>query len=591
MRLRADQQLFVTYLGLILALALAVTVGAESVLRRSLVDAVAEDLERELALARLLYTTQTDVSADSSAQLISGLTGRRVTLVSANGRLLAEVGPGATAAPRLDDYRIRPEIQAAAEGAPSRALRFDQDGREILFVAAPASGGDILRLASRLDDVDGSITAIHQIVFGAAALAVILAALFSFGFTVSIVNPMRRVGEAARALADGDLSRRVRFRRDDELGELGQALNRLADELQSRLGQLEGERAEMQALIDAMSEGVLALSPTGALRRANPAARRMFSLDPEAVGMPPEMISRRTDFLAVVNTALAGETIPPRELTGGGTWLLATAHPLPDGGAVLVFLDVSELRRLEGVRRDFVANASHELKTPLTAIRGYSETLDDPDLPVELVRRFSGIVKANADRLQRIVDDLLDLSRIEAGGWRVQPSSISIEELASEVWQAVVPRDKNIELRFELEPGHERVWADGSALRQVFLNLLSNACRYTPSGGTITVGADAGFPDAAALPTADGEDAAARDWTVVSVTDTGSGIPASHINRIFERFYRVDPARSREEGGTGLGLSIVKHLIESHGGWIEAESQVGEGTRIRFLLPTAPSDG
>jgi two-component system, OmpR family, phosphate regulon sensor histidine kinase PhoR len=282
--------------------------------------------------------------------------------------------------------------------------------------------------------------------------------------------------------------------------------------------------------------------------------------------------------------------VPPRELATGAVSLLATAHPLPDGGAVLVFLDISELRRLEGVRRDFVANASHELKTPLTAIRGYSETLLDETLPPELARRFAEIVKANADRLQSIVDDLLDLSRLEGGGWRVDPLLVALEPLARDVWAAQSATSADLALRFELSPGYEEVWADPGALRQILSNLFSNAVRYPPPGGTVTVRSRGAAPGTRRSRQPGGSDDALGRWTVVEVADTGSGIAAIHLSRIFERFYRADPARSREEGGTGLGLSIVKHLVESHGGWVEAESQVAGGTTIRFMLPIPPKE-
>jgi signal transduction histidine kinase len=229
------------------------------------------------------------------------------------------------------------------------------------------------------------------------------------------------------------------------------------------------------------------------------------------------------------------------------------------------------------VRRDFVANASHELKTPLTAIRGYSETLLDPELPVELRRQFTLTVQANAKRLQHIVDDLLDLSRIESGGWRAEPEPVAVDQVARAAWAnfAAAAEEKGVGWEIEGEELPQQVLADPGALQQIFSNLFSNALRFTPQGGRITVAA--------------GPVPGRPDWTRVAVRDTGSGIPAVHLGRIFERFYRVDPARSREEGGTGLGLAIVRHLVEAHGGSVEAESSLGQGTTIRFVLPTRPT--
>jgi two-component system, OmpR family, phosphate regulon sensor histidine kinase PhoR len=245
------------------------------------------------------------------------------------------------------------------------------------------------------------------------------------------------------------------------------------------------------------------------------------------------------------------------------------------------------LRRLEDVRRDFVANASHELKTPLTAIRGFAETLLDPHLPPELRAQFTQTVKANADRLQRIVDDLLDLSRIETGGWRVEPEIVSLQEIAGEAWGTLEGAAEAREARIEVHvpPECEFVYADPSALRQIFINLFGNSLRYIAEGGEVEL-------SARSVPSADaarGETGDPRAWVEVAVRDNGAGIPSAHLPRIFERFYRADAARSREEGGTGLGLAIVKHLVEGHGGGIQAESEFGRGTTIRFTLPV-PED-
>lgn len=585
MRFRADQQLFLSYLVLIAVLTLTLSFGADSLLRRHLLETIEDDLRRELVLGRALYDNVPHLSPDSVADLAGRLSGRRVTIVTPEGRVVGESGEPADIAQAPEDYRTRPEIRTALERGEGRAIRWSTTmSTEHLYLAVLSERGEVIRIGVPLSEISRALAGVQRGILGVGAFSVLLAGLFSFGFSVFITRPLRQLGDVARALAAGDLSRRTRIRRGDELGDLGHTLNALADELQRRLGQLEGERAEMQALIDSMSEGVLAVAPNGALRRTNPAARRIFALGARPEGITPEMVSRRPEFLRLIEGALEGEAVPPRELTGDGVSLLATAHPLPDGGAVLVFLDISELRRLEGVRRDFVANASHELKTPLTVIRGYSETLLDPGLPPELARRFAEIVKENADRLQHIVDDLLDLSRIEAGGWRVEPVQVDVRSIATEAWRAQTDPEKGeaVALRFEIAQGREGVHVDPGALRQVFTNLFSNALRYTPVDGSVTVGVRrAELAEMRRVTRPD----AGTSWSVVEVRDTGSGMASAHLQRIFERFYRADPARSREEGGTGLGLAIVRHLVEAHGGWIEADSLVGVGTTIRFALP------
>jgi signal transduction histidine kinase len=246
---------------------------------------------------------------------------------------------------------------------------------------------------------------------------------------------------------------------------------------------------------------------------------------------------------------------------------LISARPLNEGGTLLVLSDVTDVRRLETVRRDFVANVSHELKTPLTAIAGYAETLA-AEAGDEQARKFAGTIVENAQRMQRLVDDLLDLSRIESGSWAPEPKRLGVDAAAREAWAPFAARATERRVQFESSANSSSVDSDPEALRQILTNLFDNALRHTPAGGRIRV----------ATERADQE-------TVIRVSDTGSGIPADHLPRIFERFYRVDPGRSRQEGGTGLGLAIVKHLVEAHGGRVDAQSELGRGTTIVLYFP------
>jgi len=242
---------------------------------------------------------------------------------------------------------------------------------------------------------------------------------------------------------------------------------------------------------------------------------------------------------------------------------------LPNGGGLLVIRDVTELRRLEAMRRDFVANVSHELKTPLTSIAGYAETLATEASPGTQIERFARPILSNARRMHRLVDDLLDLSRIESGRWQPHPELVDVRGLAGEAWAAFTDRAGERRIQFTAGAGDvHHITVDPDALRQVLTNLLDNALRHTPPGGRITVSLES-----------------APGGVTVSVADTGSGIAPEHLPRIFERFYRADPGRSREEGGTGLGLAIVKHLVEAHGGRVEAHSTLGRGTTIRMFFP------
>jgi two-component system phosphate regulon sensor histidine kinase PhoR len=578
MHLRADQKLFLTYLAVIAAVVAALTLGVGALLRRHMTEMQAADLRRELLLARSLYEDHGAAQPDSVADWLGRVADRRVTIIAPDGRVIGDSEVPDSALARLENHGRRPEVRTALAGRMGRAVRMSASvGSEELYMAVPASRGRVIRLAVPLHEVYRTVRRVQRGIFSVGVVALVLTGVLSLGFSIAVTRPLRQLAGVARAMAAGDLSRRARTRHRDEVGELADALDTLANELQRRLGQLEGERAEMQALIDAMAEAVIAVDARGHVRRANPAAQRIFSLGRDPRGLSPQEVTRRQPFLELVKRALDGAPVSPTELTQDGRHLLATAHPLPTGGAVMVFLDVSALRRLEDVRRDFVANASHELKTPLTAIRGFAETLLDPHLPDGLRAQFTQTVKANADRLQRIVDDLLDLSRIETGGWRVEPEIVSIPEMAGEAWASLqaAAQAKGAQLRIKVPHECEFVDADPSALRQIFSNLFGNSLRYIPEGGEVELSA---APVAA--PPSDG-----RAWVQIAVRDNGAGIPSTHLPRIFERFYRADAARSREEGGTGLGLAIVKHLVEGHGGTITAQSELGRGTTIRFTLP------
>jgi two-component system, OmpR family, phosphate regulon sensor histidine kinase PhoR len=571
-RLRTHHKLFLSYSLLVGAVVLILIIGVDAALREPLLDRARIDLLRELTLGRELYDAATDRDPDAMARRISALVGHRVTIVAPDGTVLGEsdVAPGTI--PHLENHRARPEVMAAVATGTGTAVRrsvsVDQD---LLYAAARTDRGDIIRFAVDLGQIDQAVARVRAQILRVGAVALLLAVAFSLAFSRAVTRRLRSMRQVAMEMTAGNLDARVRARRSDELGELGTSLDGLAEELQKRLAQLEGERAEIRTLIDSMAEGVLAIGPDGTVRRSNPAARRMFDLSADVEGSPIEAVDRRRPFLDLVRQALEGGAVAATELVRGDRQLLATAQPLPTGGAVMVLLDLTALRRLEDVRRDFVANASHELKTPLTVIRGYSETLLDDDLPAEIRARFTRTLHGNVARLQQILDDLLDLSRIESGGWTPAPADVELRTAATDAWRAFADEaaTRGVEFDCDIGPDAQRAAADPAAVGQIFANLFSNALRYTPAGGRVAV--------AAAL------DDGGR--VRVSVTDTGSGIPAEHIDRIFERFYRVDPARSREEGGTGLGLAIVRHLVERHGGRVTARSELGRGTEVSFTLP------
>jgi two-component system phosphate regulon sensor histidine kinase PhoR len=363
-----------------------------------------------------------------------------------------------------------------------------------------------------------------------------------------------------------------------ELHELRSAITSATDELHARADALDLLNRRLRAVVESLTEGVIQLSGEGRFLHANAAARQLLHLPVQLEGMSIAAVIRYSELRTALQRAADGSSLQPTEITLDDRQLLISPRRLqfPGGGdipgAVIGIVDLTQLRRLETVRRDFVANVSHELKTPLTSIRGYTETLLNDDLAREQQLQFLGVIKSNTDRLQRILEDLLDISRLQSGGWQPNLHVVDAAAITREVWGSIdaAPRKQ---LHFELVADQQtRVLADEGGLRQVLSNLLENAVRHTPQHGRITV-----------------KFAWSDGMTQISVTDTGSGIPREALPRIFERFFRVDAGRPRAAGGTGLGLSIVKHLVEQMKGSVTAQSEIGKGTTIRILLPTAPS--
>jgi two-component system phosphate regulon sensor histidine kinase PhoR len=405
-------------------------------------------------------------------------------------------------------------------------------------------------------------------IIGFFALAI--AAAIAFLFARAVTRPVIELRDVARALAAGDLTRRPALGAPGEVGDLAIAIHRLAEQLSGRLSALEEEESLLTALLDSLNEGVMAIDARQRVVRINAIGKRLLRVrDP--VPFTLDRLPRERVLREAVAAALSGTVTESIETFIDGRNLSLSARPLARGGAVLALLDLTPTRRLETIRRDFVANVSHELKTPLTSVGGFAETLLDDALPAPQRKQFAETILTNTRRMQRIVDDLLDLSRIESGGWVPNPQMVDVASVAADATTRAksVADEKNVALDVEINDNAREAYADPTALRQVLSNLAENAIRHTFSG-RVTVFTD---PE--------------ENGVWVGVKDTGIGIAAEHLPRIFERFYRADRARSRDEGGTGLGLAIVRHLVEAHGGSVKAESQPGRGTTVSAFFPSA----
>ncbi|UCC47852.1 MAG: HAMP domain-containing protein [Gemmatimonadota bacterium] len=404
----------------------------------------------------------------------------------------------------------------------------------------------------------------------ATLLTLMVVVASAAGVTWILLRPIRQAVHSAEHLTHGELPPRLPETVSGEVGDLYRALNRLAEAHKLRLKELGTEKIEIETLLQEMGEGVLDLSPDGTVVRANARLRSLIGASEAIEGRAIAAILRNpqlVDFLSPSQVPAEGHK---GEFEVFGHTVLVTARRLPAGGVVAVFSDLSELRRLDRVRTEFVANASHELKTPLTAIRGFAETLQDTSIPHSDRERFAGRIVEHTERMTAMIEDLLTLGRLEEPGLALQRQAVPVEPLAERILDGFAERAAAaaVSLAVDVEPPGLEVLANPEGLHQVLENLVDNAIRHA-GAETIRVRARGLSSGGAEL----------------SVRDDGQGIPAAHLERIFERFYRVDASRSRSTGGTGLGLSIVKHWVDAMGGRVWAESVLGQGTTVCVLLP------
>ncbi len=575
MRFRIHQPLFAAFVGVLgIFVAVLVLLVGQGV-RSHMIQAYETGLSDELSLGTWILERAGDVSPDSLAREVTARIGYRVTIIDTAGVVLGDSNVPRSQIGQMQNHRTRPEVVGALEGGVSFSERTSATvGRRLLYAATLTHLGHrsvVLRLAAPLTIVDSSVQQVRLTVAVIGLFVLLLSLLLAQVLSRAMARPLVALSDRARRLASGDFDEKVpTASRVKELHDLAVAFNRLGEELTEQLAELGHERDEMQTLIDCMGEGVIALTEDARLLRTNRAARDLLQLPAVPTYAPISTLVRHPELREVLEASVVKDS-QVHEVRLGGRNLFVTSRALDRGGSVTTFLDVSELRRLEQVRRDFVANASHELKTPLTSIRGFAETLLEGDPPEHLRQEFLGSIRKNTLRLQRLVDDLLDLSRLESGGWSARADEVSVAGVAREAWEEMEAVASVKEVTFSID-GDARALADRQGLVQTFRNLFENALRHTDEGGRIHV--EVGR-------TEDGR------RVRVEVVDDGEGIPSKVLPRIFERFFRADASRARDFGGTGLGLAIVRHLVGAMGGEVEAESELGKGTTIRFTLPCA----
>ena len=530
-------------------------------------------IQKTQLLAHRVETDRTHSLADIAAQE-GQAAGARVTIIGPTGNVLAdsEASPAT-----LENRASAPEFVAALAGrVGSDQRRSATIGTPFLYVAVPVSGGAV-RLAYPLSDVEAVSQQVRRRLELGSALAFLFALVVAAVASVWSARRLERIVDVAARIAEGDLQARILETSPDEIGRVAGAIDKTARRVEQSFAEVRSSQHQLETLLNSMQDAVIAVSADGLVQWANQPMNRMV---PQGTRLQQPVVEtiRDPDFLATVKDATVSREVKTARATSivPGRAFDVTAAPLPDGGAVAVLRDLTETERVEKTRRDFIANVSHELRTPLTSIQGYAETLLDttPENGVP-TREFLEIIRKNSSRMSRLTEDLLTLARVESGETRFDVEPVPPAELLHDAEESFreIARTHGIDLRIQDHPIPESlaaVLADREAIHQVFSNLIDNALKYGASGGRIVLGART-VPHAVEF----------------SVRDFGAGIASEHLPRLFERFYRVDKARSRESGGTGLGLAIAKHIMLAHGGSIRAESELAHGAIFLFTLPTA----
>ena len=592
---------FAPYLLSVAAVALTVAFYADRALEHQHLQTLADELLREARLASVALPW--DVSGPAMDQRCRELApdpAARLTVIELDGTVLCDSEAVAT---QMENHLGRPEVQDALQNGDGQSLRRSATtGQRYMYhayVQRVADKSRIIRFALPTTAVSEAQSRIRWILLLSLGLAAGVGLWPAVRLSQWLSRRIDAMVTFSQAVAADQEPPRLAPERRDDLGRLEANLSTMGRAVSERLRATREEEQKLRAVLAGMVEGVLVVTERGELVLLNERAREIFGLDPAhdyrsrpiiEICRDPELQQLIRDTVRMPATtarlareiSIAGES--PRVLAVNAAPVHGDAAPL---GYVLVFHEITELKKLEAVRRDFVANVSHELRTPLTAIRGYAETLLGGALEDgQHARRFLGVIERNAERLTRLIDDLLTLSDLELGRLGLQRVAVSARAAIEAACEVVGEKARRggVTLQLEEDGDLPAIDGDGDRVEQVLVNLIDNAVKYTPSGGRVTVTARR-----TANGTRDGTPSRPRpggaDYVEVAVADTGIGIPSQELPRLTERFYRVDKARSRELGGTGLGLAIVKHIMQVHGGWMRIESELGKGTTVRVAFP------
>ena len=582
-------QLYPSFLLIIAISAIGIAWYASQSLREFHLNQVTEDLKSRAHLIEKQISTnlanQDFKEIDNFCKQIAVTSSTRITVILHNGEVIADSDEIPS---RMKNHADRPEFQDALKQGSGNSIRFSETlGKKMMYLAIPIKkqNGEILaivRTSITLIAIDEALESIYKKLFWASIIVAVCAAVISLGISKKISRPLEQMTKVAKHFASGKLDYRLPVPNTTELAELAKALNKMAQQLNTKIDTITKERSQIQAILSSMIEGVLSVDSSGRIVSINKAAAELLGIDSaKSHGRSIEEVIRNPQLQQYIKSTLENKQATETEcfvLNDGGRFLQLYGSGLTDNqdnnnGAVLVLHDITRTRQLEEVRRDFVANVSHELKTPITSIKGFVETLLDGAInePKE-VKRFLEIIARHSDRLNAIIEDLLSLSRLEEDSEKrklsfektsIRPTLVSAIELSK-----VRADQKHITVELLCDK-EITVKINSVLIEQAVLNLIDNAVKYSSSSNSkIQVGAQR-----------------TENEVLITVSDQGCGIEKEHFDRIFERFYVVDKSRSRKLGGTGLGLAIVKHIAHVHGGNIAIESKFGSGSTFTIHLP------
>jgi two-component system, OmpR family, phosphate regulon sensor histidine kinase PhoR len=549
---------------------------------------IKDNLVKGLNLSASLLESSKDITYDSylmdeKANTIGNDLGLRATIIGLDGTVYGDSKLEGQALYDVENHLDRIEVQFALKGEVGESERFSTTLETDKLYVAKTFGKDkpqgIIRLAMPLSDIKVLSDRLKGLLIVALIFAFIFSVVLFFMVSAWISSPLREISWAAKNIAHGDFSKRPVISSKDEVGELAEAIRFMSDQIKAKIAEVTTSKLRLEAVLWSMFEGVMVLEASGKIILINQALRELLNISEDPAGKSAIEIIRNADVQDIAETVLKGQPgVLSREISifvpVEKNFIVHATPVLREGkheAAVLVFHDITELRRLENIRKDFVANVSHELRTPVSNIQGYSETLLQGALDdSKNAKGFVEIIHSDSQRLAALINDLLDLSQIESGKLSLDIDKNMLNDMVDSVYKKIAHKIdiKKIEFIKHITEDANIVYCDRYTIEQVLLNLIENAVKYTPEAGTIKARAEK----------VDG-------FIRVDISDTGIGISQEHISRIFERFYRIDKARSREQGGTGLGLAIVKHIVQAHNGKVWVESTPSKGSTFSFTLP------